>query len=111
MTHNSPFDNTDDEQNAETNDEQNDQTEMEYLNALITEHSDDLMRHANVVGVGVGLKQVNGEYTDQKAIVVMVTKKMPIAQLGEDDILPTEIKDIPIDVQEMGAFTAGTATY
>ncbi len=91
------------------NDENSEQDEMARLNAMIEAHTDHLMSHANVVGVGVGLRQVAGEYTDEKAIVVMVTKKMPIAQLGEDDILPTEIEDIPIDVQEMGMFSAGTA--
>ena len=95
--------------NTPDNTENTEQQEMEQLNVLINEHSDNLMRHANVVGVGVGLKQVNGAYTNQKAIVVMVNKKMPVAQLGTDDVLPTEIDGVPIDVQEMGNFTTGAA--
>lgn len=85
---------------------QSDQDEMQKLNQIIEDHTEDLMSRANVVGVGVGLRQVNGTYTDEKAIVVMVSKKMPIAQLGEEDIIPQEIDGVHVDVQEMGMFSA-----
>lgn len=85
---------------------QSDQDEMQKLNKIIEDHTEDLMARANVVGVGVGLRQVDGTYTDEKVIVVMVSKKMPIAQLGEEDIIPQEIDGVHVDVQEMGMFSA-----
>jgi hypothetical protein len=85
---------------------QSDQDEMQKLNQIIEDHTEDLMARANVVGVGVGLRQVDGQYTNEKVIVVMVSKKMPIAQLGKEDIIPDEIDGVHVDVQEMGMFSA-----
>ncbi|MEQ8676926.1 MAG: hypothetical protein RLP44_26275 [Aggregatilineales bacterium] len=94
---------------SDEHNENDEQDEMQILNQIIEDHTEDLMARANVVGVGVGLRQVNGQYTDEKAIVVMVSKKMPMAQLGEEDVIPEEIDGIHVDVQEMGMFMAGSA--
>lgn len=70
-------------------------------------HGEDLMRKANVVGVGLGYKQVSGSRTDEMALVVMVEKKLPEAELAPDDVIPPIIDGVPVDVQETGTFTAG----
>ncbi len=62
-----------------------------------------IMAKANVVGVGVGLRSRGGRFTDEVALVVMVSKKYLLADLPADELLPTEIEGIPVDVQEVGA--------
>ena len=66
----------------------------------------ELMAKANVVGVGVGYRQVGGERTETVALVVMVSRKLPAAQLAPQDVLPNEIEGVPVDVQEVGEVRA-----
>ena len=80
--------------------------EMQKFNTAIERYADDLMTKANVVGVGVGMRKRDGEFTDEKALVVLVSEKKPVAQLADEDVIPTELDGIPIDVQETGVFTA-----
>jgi hypothetical protein len=65
-------------------------------------HESDLLARPGVVGVGVGLRQRDGQITEQITIVVMVRRKRPPADLLPSDLLPTEIEGVPIDVQEAG---------
>ena len=69
-------------------------------------HQAELMAKANVVGVGVGFRQVGGERTETVALVVMVARKLPAAQLAPKDVLPKEIEGVPVDVQEVGEIKA-----
>jgi len=69
-------------------------------------HQTELMGKANVVGVGVGLRQQGGTPTGELAIVVMVRQKVPRAQLASADVIPTEIEGVPVDVQEVGKIVA-----
>lgn len=69
-------------------------------------HQVELMGKANVVGVGVGLRQQGGIPTGELAIVVMVRQKVPRAQLASADVIPTEIEGVPVDVQEVGKIVA-----
>lgn len=62
----------------------------------------DLLSRANVIGLGIGLKTVGGEKTEQIALVVLVSRKLPPSALGAHDRLPSEIEGVPIDVQEVG---------
>jgi hypothetical protein len=66
----------------------------------------ELLSKANVVGVGVGFRTVGGRRTDDIALVVMVTQKVPRAQLAPQDVLPREIEGVPVDVQEVGRISA-----
>jgi hypothetical protein len=59
-----------------------------------------------VVGVGVGLRHTGGQRTDQVAVVVMVDRKVPLAQLRPQDRLPSEIDGVPVDVKEVGELRA-----
>lgn len=45
----------------------------------------------NVVGVGYGLKTVNGEFTDEMSVVFTVEKKLPVEELTKEQLLPKEI--------------------
>lgn len=66
----------------------------------------ELMSKANVVGVGVGYLTRRGQPTDEIALVVMVSQKLPPEQLSPADLLPRQIDGVRVDVQEVGAVTA-----
>ena len=85
--------------------------ELDRLRAVKAVYEADLMRKANVVGVGIGLRQREGKPTGEPAIVVSVTAKAPLSELAPDDVIPSELDGIPVDVQAVGelrAFEGGT---
>jgi len=61
----------------------------------------------NVVGVGVGLRMRRSKPTGEVALVVMVRKKVPAVELASDELIPTELDGIPVDVMEVGDLRAG----
>lgn len=65
-------------------------------------HEAELLGKANVVGVGVGLRQRRGKPTGKVAVVVLVQRKVARTRLAPEDVLPREIDGIPVDVQEVG---------
>ena len=84
----------------------NDEQRMKEITEVQTKYVDELMQYPHVVGVGIGICQQNGEYTDDLCLIVMVDEKLPIAQLEPESILPTELDGVEIDVQETGSFSA-----
>lgn len=66
---------------------------------------DDLMRKANVVGVGVGFRMRHGQRTKEVVLVVMVDSKVPLNDLRPADRIPKVIDGVPVDVQETGEFS------
>lgn len=66
------------------------------------------MKKENVVGVGIGYKQVNREKTDTESIVILVEKKLPPTALREKDVIQRELEGFPTDVQEIGRIEALT---
>ena len=47
-------------------------------------------------------RSCGGQLTDQPAIVVSVTHKVPSSDLAEQDIVPSELEGVPVDVQAIG---------
>lgn len=82
------------------------QAATERASAVKNAYTDELMSKANVVGVGVGLLERGGVRTQTVALVVMVNRKVPRAQLSADDVIPTEIEGVPVDVREVGEISA-----
>jgi hypothetical protein len=74
--------------------------------AVRVSYVDELMQKANVVGVGVGLFRKGGRPTLETGLVVLVTHKVPQAQLAPADLVPAEIEGVPVDVQEVGEIRA-----
>ena len=66
----------------------------------------ELLKKVNVVGVGVGLRQKDGEVTEEIALIVMVKEKVPSSALKPEDRIPEEINSVPIDVVEVGLLRA-----
>lgn len=65
-----------------------------------------LLSKKNVVGVGIGFKEKDGQTTDQMALVVLVSKKLPTSEIGIADRIPTELEGVPLDVKEVGEIKA-----
>ena len=80
--------------------------ELERLRAIRAAHEADLMRKANVVGVGIGLRQCEGKPTKELAIVISVTQKVPLSRLDPSDVIPRELEGVPVDVQAVGKLRA-----
>ncbi len=87
-------------QNADT------QTDLEKVKAVKRAYEKELMAKANVVGVGVGLREKGGVRTKSVALVVMVSQKLPRSQLAAKDVIPSQIEGVPVDVQEVGEIRA-----
>jgi len=81
-------------------------TDLERIKAVKAAHEADLLRKANVVGVGIGFRQRGGQQTDEICLVVSVRKKVPPDQLAPDDRIPAELEGVPVDVQEVGIIRA-----
>jgi hypothetical protein len=76
------------------------------LYAIKAIYEPDLLRKANVVGVGIGLRQRGGKQTAEPVIVVSVTRKVPLSQLDASDVIPRELEGVPVDVQAVGKLRA-----
>jgi hypothetical protein len=82
------------------------QTSLEAIRQVRQRYQDELMAKANVVGVGIGMRQQLGEQTGEPALVVMVSRKVPVSLLAPEDIIPASLDGIPVDVQEVGDLRA-----
>jgi hypothetical protein len=80
--------------------------QVEALTAVQVKHMDKLMSYPNVVGIGIGFAQDGEQQTNVPAVIVMVSEKLPMAQLAEEEVLPKELDGVRIDVQETGGFLA-----
>lgn len=82
------------------------QTAFDRVKIVKQNYEGELMSKANVVGVGIGFRQKGGLRTDTVVLVVMVEKKVPESQLASGDLIPANIEDVQIDVQEVGKIRA-----
>ena len=65
-----------------------------------------LMRKANVVAVGVGFRTQGNQSTHQVSIIVSVKTKINVAELKREDVIPSSIENVPVDVVETGTIKA-----
>lgn len=65
-----------------------------------------LLWKANVVGVAVGKKITGGRVTEEPAIVVLVSRKLPEAQLPSGELIPRSLDGVSTDVVETGEIKA-----
>ena len=91
--------------------ENNLEAQIAHATEVQARYADMLLSKANVVGFGVGFAQKGGMPTREVALVVMVDQKLPAAQLAADDLLPTELDGVRVDVQPTGGFSAAPASY
>jgi hypothetical protein len=81
-------------------------SKVDRARAVKSAHASRLLSLPNVVGLGVGLRQRAGQGTGDVSLVVMVTRKVPAAELAPDERIPREIDGVPVDVQEVGSLKA-----
>jgi hypothetical protein len=85
---------------------QDQQAQTDEIRRVRRIYEKELLAKANVVGVGVGLRQQSGERTGEPALVVLVRKKVPLEQLSSQDVIPASLEGVPVDVQEVGDIRA-----
>ncbi len=83
-----------------------DEMELERVRAVKAAYEKELMRKANVVGVGIGLRKRWGRPTGELSIIVSVTRKVPLEELDPEDVIPRELEGVPVDVQAVGLLRA-----
>lgn len=83
----------------------------------MTKHHDCLRKHAyellnkpGVFAVGLGEKISNGQPTGKQALICSIAKKVPLAQLAEEDKIPKDIDGVPTDIIEIGERPRAFAT-
>lgn len=83
--------------------------DVEKAASIKRQNLSHLLKRSNVVGVGVGFKESEGQLTDEVAVMVNVTEKVPVAQLAEGDKVPRDLDGVKTDVVATGRFLAGQA--
>ncbi len=79
---------------------------LDKIKATKRKHEATLLKRRNVVGIGIGYKEVGGQKTDQLSLVIMVKEKIPAERLRPKDLIPSQIEGIPTDVKEVGVIRA-----
>ena len=79
---------------------------MERARKIREKYEKELLKKPNVIGVGVGLKIKGGKVTDEPAIMVYVTRKLPKEHLSKEELVPEEIEGVKTDVVEVGIIRA-----
>ncbi len=67
-----------------------------------------LQQATNIIGIGVGPKEVSGQLISEWALKLYVTRKLPSHQLSGRHCVPTVIHGISTDVVEVTPFTLHT---
>jgi hypothetical protein len=65
-------------------------------------HEGELMKKANVVGVGIGVPIRDGRPAGSPGIIVNVTHKVPIRELAEEDLVPRDLENVRVWVEAIG---------
>lgn len=69
-------------------------------------HKQAILARPNIVGAGTGYKVRRGERTDELCVVVLVSRKVPLAALSAQDMVPRQLDGVPTDVIEVGELRA-----
>lgn len=75
--------------------------QMDHLQRVKRTYEEELMDKANVVGVGIGLREREGG-PNEPVIVVSVTRKVAGSVLDPDDTIPKELEGVGVDVRAIG---------
>jgi hypothetical protein len=82
------------------------QATLDWIRRIKKKHEASLLSKKNVIGVGIGFREKGGQATDQMALIVSVLRKLPASEVSANDIIPTEIEGVPVDVKEVGEIRA-----
>jgi hypothetical protein len=80
--------------------------QTEEISAVKEISKGNLMAVENVVGVAVGYQVKGGQQTGEYALVVMVSRKLPLSALAPHAVLPKSVSGVQVDVVEVGELRA-----
>lgn len=69
-------------------------------------HRELILSKPNVVGVGIGFREVRGRRTDEICAVALVRQKIPKAGLTPEALVPSKIEGVSTDVIQVGTLRA-----
>lgn len=69
---------------------------------IINKYKKKLLKRKHVVGVGFGIKETDGKRTGERAVVVLVDKKIKPDKLKRKDMVPQSLEGYQTDVIEIG---------
>lgn len=76
------------------------------MNQLVETHANRLYNKKNVIGVAIGKKWSNGKPTDQDALLILVSQKVPKTSLHKKDLIESSIDGVITDVVgKLGRFS------
>ena len=70
------------------------------MQAVLKANRDALLQRRDINFVCIGCKTINGQRTDQLAIIFAVNEKNPEEELEEEELLPKFLQGCPTDVVE-----------
>jgi len=79
---------------------------VEWARRIKELYKKEILSKPNVVGVGVGYKIRSGKITDEPAVMVYVTRKIPKQALRKEELVPEELDGVKTDVVEVGKLVA-----
>ena len=81
-------------------DRDDEQRQVERAQTAKERAAERLRRYPNVVGVGVGYKNVQDQPTSTVSVRIYVDKKVPERELAPSEVVPKEVDGVPTDVIE-----------
>ena len=76
-------------------------TPISRIREVKAKYETRLLSKANVVAVGIGMPVRDGKVTGSPGIVVSVTQKVDAHDLDPDDLVPAELEEVPVWVEEI----------
>ncbi len=76
------------------------------IQAIKARYEADLLKKANVVGVGIGIRMRQGRPVGGPALIVNVTHKVPLEQLHPQDRIPETLDGVRVWVEAIGEVKA-----
>ncbi len=73
---------------------------------VVERHKEFVLSKPNVVGVGIGLREVRGRTTDEICVVALVRQKIPKAGLTPEALVPAQLEGVSTDVMQVGVLRA-----
>ncbi len=83
-----------------------DYDEMSKIKVVKAKYESKLLKKKNVVGVGIGYREVGGKLVEELVLTVMVREKLPLSRLRKRDVIPSALDGVPVDVKKVGKLRA-----
>lgn len=80
--------------------------DVQAVSLLRQKTQKEMLKKANVIGVGVGPKETEGKTSDELSLKVLVKEKVSISALSSKDLIPKQMGGINTDVVRVGSVYA-----